>query len=41
MNRWGRVEELTGTAILLATDASSFITGETIAVDGGMKAYGV
>lgn len=41
MNRWGNVEELTGAAIFLATDASSFITGISIPVDGGMLAYGV
>ena len=41
MNRWGNVEELTGAAIFLATDASSFVTGISIPVDGGMLAYGV
>lgn len=34
--RWGKVEELTGAAILLASDASSFINGQVIYVDGGM-----
>lgn len=41
MQRWGNVEELTGAAIFLATDASSFVTGITIPVDGGMLAMGV
>ena len=41
MKRWGNVEELTGAAIFLATDASSFVTGISIPVDGGMLAMGV
>lgn len=41
MKRWGDVNELTGAAIFLATDASSFVTGISIAVDGGMLAMGV
>lgn len=41
MKRWGNVEELTGAAVFLATDASSFITGISIPVDGGMLAMGV
>ncbi len=36
--RWGRVEELGGTAVFLASDASSFVNGQTIFVDGGMTA---
>ncbi|OLC35117.1 MAG: hypothetical protein AUH81_10790 [Candidatus Rokubacteria bacterium 13_1_40CM_4_69_5] len=35
MGRWGRVEEIAFPAIFLASDASSFMTGETIIVDGG------
>ena len=35
MNRIGAVEELKGTVIFLASDASQFITAETLAVDGG------
>ena len=36
--RWGKVEELVGTAIFLASDASSFINGTTIYVDSGITA---
>jgi len=35
MRRVGRLEELDGVVLLLASDASSYITGQTIAVDGG------
>ena len=41
MKRWGKVEELVGAALLLASDASSFITGQCIPVDGGFLASGV
>jgi NAD(P)-dependent dehydrogenase (short-subunit alcohol dehydrogenase family) len=41
MRRFGRPEELVGAAILLASDGASFITGQTIAVDGGYLASGV
>jgi 2-deoxy-D-gluconate 3-dehydrogenase len=33
--RWGQPEELAGPAIFLASQASNFVTGETIRVDGG------
>ena len=35
LNRWGRPEEIAYAAIFLASEASSFVTGETICVDGG------
>jgi gluconate 5-dehydrogenase len=38
MNRGGGPEELKGVAALLASDACAFITGQTIAVDGGLTA---
>jgi NAD(P)-dependent dehydrogenase (short-subunit alcohol dehydrogenase family) len=41
MRRFGDVLELVGAAILLASDAASFITGQCIAVDGGFLASGV
>jgi gluconate 5-dehydrogenase len=36
--RWGRVEELGGACVFLASDASSFVNGQVIYVDGGMTA---
>ncbi len=41
MGRFGAAEELVGAAVLLASDGASFITGQTIAVDGGYLASGV
>ncbi|HXF42454.1 MAG TPA: glucose 1-dehydrogenase [Pyrinomonadaceae bacterium] len=41
IGRFGKVEELAGAAILLASEAASFITGEIIVVDGGFLASGV
>lgn len=41
MKRFGKIPELVGTAIFLASDAASFITGQCIAVDGGFLASGV
>jgi NAD(P)-dependent dehydrogenase (short-subunit alcohol dehydrogenase family) len=38
MGRWGKVEEIAYPAIFLASDASSFMTGQTIVVDGGPSA---
>jgi NAD(P)-dependent dehydrogenase (short-subunit alcohol dehydrogenase family) len=35
MNRFGRTDELTGAILWLASDASGFVTGAEIAVDGG------
>jgi len=35
MGRWGNPEDLGGAAVFLASDASSYVTGQTIFVDGG------
>jgi len=36
--RWGNVDELVGAAVFLASDASSFVNGHTLYVDGGITA---
>lgn len=35
MRRWGRVEDVTPTAVFLASDASAYYTGQTLSPDGG------
>ncbi len=39
--RFGRVEELQGAAIFLASEAAEYVTGEILTVDGGYLAFGV
>jgi NAD(P)-dependent dehydrogenase (short-subunit alcohol dehydrogenase family) len=41
MRRFGAPDEMVGVAVFLASDASSFVTGQVIAVDGGYLASGV
>src|ERR1700728_2937877 len=41
IGRFGAADELVGTAVYLASDASSFMTGQIIVVDGGQLASGV
>ena len=41
MGRFGRVDEVAGAAVFLASDAASFITGQTVVIDGGFLASGV
>lgn len=41
MGRFGKTEELIGAALYLASDSSSFVTGQVLVVDGGFLASGV
>jgi NAD(P)-dependent dehydrogenase (short-subunit alcohol dehydrogenase family) len=41
MGRFGKTEELIGAAVYLASDSASFVTGQSLVVDGGFLASGV
>src|SRR6202040_1091080 len=41
MRRFGKIEELAGAAVFLASDAASVVTGHLLVVDGGIMASGV
>ena len=41
MGRFGKIEELVGAVVYLSSDAASFVSGETLVVDGGFLASGV
>ena len=39
VQRWGKPEDLSGPAVFLASDASNFVNGQILFVDGGIQAY--
>lgn len=41
MNRFGHTEEVVGGVVHIASDATSFVTGENLVIDGGFLASGV
>ena len=36
LERWGRPEEIAGAAVFLASNAASYITGQTLNLNGGL-----
>ena len=40
-HRWGTVEDIVGPAVWLASDASNFVNGQVVFIDGGMTASSV
>ena len=38
LGRWGDPQEIVGPAVFLGSEASSYVTGETLLVDGGVYA---
>tara|TARA_A100001011_G_scaffold41675_1_gene39283 strand:+ start:43 stop:789 length:747 start_codon:yes stop_codon:yes gene_type:complete len=41
LNRWGKMEELVGTIVFLASDEAKYITGQKIIIDGGIVSKGL
>jgi 2-dehydro-3-deoxy-D-gluconate 5-dehydrogenase len=39
IGRWGKPEEFAGPAVFLASQASSFVTGSMLVVDGGWMGW--
>ena len=40
LKRWGKPEDIAGAALFLASESASFITGQTLLVDGGYSVFG-
>jgi len=41
MKRFGKTEELVGAAVYLASEASSYVIGQALVVNGGLLAHGL